>query len=40
MTFMWLFISFLLHSDVPIQQHITNKTQQRLYYEQEKSKLV
>lgn len=31
---MQLFISFLLHPDVPTQQHVTNKTLQRLYCEE------
>lgn len=39
MTFMQLFISFLQHFNVPTQQHVTNKTLQRLYCEQ-KNKLV
>lgn len=38
MTFMQLFISFLLHFNVPTQQHVTNKTLQHLYCEQKKKK--
>lgn len=35
---MQLFISFLLHPDVPTQQHVTNKTLQRLYCEEREKK--
>lgn len=38
MPFMQLFISFLLHPDAPTQQHVTNKTLQRLYCEERKKK--
>lgn len=38
MPFMQLLISFLLHPDVPTQQHVTNKTLQRLYCEERKKK--
>lgn len=38
MSFMQLFISFPLHPDVPTQQHVTNKTLQRLYCEERKKR--